>query len=368
MILNENQLLIKTESLFLNEGIIFRKDKMNFLNTLMPECGKNFCFYLYFNDIETNLNFNNSSLKYFRNIEYVDIIDLCYTDLEKYLNIDMNKFIKNYSKILDKTIYASEDKLDMDALYGLLYDVTDFIINYYSNIDNTTLYIFRINSDYTFLIKDYLVNYPVIVEDLSLVKLLSYTRGSNEYKRGAYNDYYLSKEFKDMVKPIKTKLNPNIYDHKKLNKLTLYHISPDPNIKEMIPKVTDFYMTGENLVTPRISFAQTINGCILARYFSSEFNPDQIRLYIYEPIITKNSKGYKPRVNFIPDCKETGEICLLTKTKVKKTGYLDLRMKLDEDNLCSVIYKLNTEKEWKYLEDLNGNVVTFKHYNHLDKI
>jgi hypothetical protein len=99
--------------------------------------------------------------------------------------------------------------------------------------------------------------------------------------------------------------------------MRLYHISKNPNLSVMIPRVPEnsFTQTGlEDGKTKRICFAQTIDACIAA-IGSARFGDIY---FVYSPVSVDPKAVYKPKPSEVPDAKYTHEVWYLKPVAVKK--------------------------------------------------
>ena len=123
---------------------------------------------------------------------------------------------------------------------------------------------------------------------------------------------------------LKTDIPKNLFI-KNPESLTLYHVSLKQDIKELTPKVTNKPMDKENFGIARISVAPTIDGCFRGVGNAATTS----RYYIYKLLLTKDSKVVKPTTKLVPDRDHSDEYWVLTPTKVKSIGYIDVTVNKD---------------------------------------
>lgn len=106
-------------------------------------------------------------------------------------------------------------------------------------------------------------------------------------------------------------------------KLSLYHVSPKANITTLQPKLSSKPLKGEENTTKRISAAPSIDGCF--RAVGYDLKPgESAKYYIYTLILTKDSKVVKPTKDQVPDQSLGNEYWVLTPTKTKSLGYIEI--------------------------------------------
>jgi hypothetical protein len=103
--------------------------------------------------------------------------------------------------------------------------------------------------------------------------------------------------------------------------MNLYHISENPNLTLMIPRVPVNKLTKkgyENSTIGRISFAPTIGDCISA---APRGKAGEI-LYVYKPVQINKNAVYRPKPSEVPDAKYSHEVWYLEPTTVKKVAVI----------------------------------------------
>jgi hypothetical protein len=98
--------------------------------------------------------------------------------------------------------------------------------------------------------------------------------------------------------------------------MKLYHVSDNPNLTTMIPRIPQNRLTRlgyENGTIGRICFAPTIGDCIAAapRGRIGEL------LYVYTPVNVDQNYVYKPKPSEVPDAKYSHEVWYLKPVSVK---------------------------------------------------
>ena len=106
-------------------------------------------------------------------------------------------------------------------------------------------------------------------------------------------------------------------------KLSLYHVSPKANITTLQPKLSSKPLKGEENTTKRISAAPSIDGCFRAVGYNLRPG-ESTKYYIYKLILTKDSEVVKPTKDQVPDQSLGNEYWVLTPTKTKSLGYIEI--------------------------------------------
>lgn len=106
-------------------------------------------------------------------------------------------------------------------------------------------------------------------------------------------------------------------------KLSLYHVSPKANITTLQPKLSSKPLKGEENTTKRISAAPSIDGCF--RAVGYDLKPgESAKYYIYKLLLIKDSEVVKPTKSQVPDQSLGNEYWVLTPTKTKSLGYIEI--------------------------------------------
>ena len=88
--------------------------------------------------------------------------------------------------------------------------------------------------------------------------------------------------------------------------------------------VTSKPMDNENFGIARISAAPTVDGC-----FRGVGAKASGRYQVYRLLLTKDSRVVKPTTKLVPDRDKSDEYWVLTATKVKNIGYVDVTVNKD---------------------------------------
>jgi hypothetical protein len=116
----------------------------------------------------------------------------------------------------------------------------------------------------------------------------------------------------------------------------LYHLSKDANLKKLSPRIPKDVMNNENPfeenTIPRISFSESINGCILGLQLKeSQFEKGICRFYVYQPAIVENThlvSNYTiNNKRLVFDSIITKEWWGLNSVHVKKIGIIEVQEK-----------------------------------------
>ena len=106
-------------------------------------------------------------------------------------------------------------------------------------------------------------------------------------------------------------------------KISLYHVSPKANITTLQPKLSSKPLKGEENTTKRISAAPSIDGCF--RAVGYDLKPgESAKYYIYKLLLTKDSNVVKPTKSQVPDQSLGDEYWVLTPSKTKSLGYIEI--------------------------------------------
>lgn len=166
-------------------------------------------------------------------------------------------------------------------------------------------------------------NYPIIIMNNSMIK--QFINASKSNLKYEYN--YIknkNKEFNRFSSLIPKELfvkDPN---------LELFHISPNKNIKELTPRVTNKPMDDENIRIPRVSAAPDIDSCFRAVGFQDKVKDKPVKFYVYKLQLTNQHRIVKPSTDLVPDQEETHEYWVLDPVKVEYLGYISIT--LDKEN------------------------------------
>lgn len=98
--------------------------------------------------------------------------------------------------------------------------------------------------------------------------------------------------------------------------MKLYHVSKDPNLTILIPRVPKNGLVeqgGEDGIHKRVCFAPSIQQSLRAM----DIPVNRKTLYVYTPVGLNNRWIYKPKASQVPDVGLTGEIWYLRPCRVK---------------------------------------------------
>lgn len=128
--------------------------------------------------------------------------------------------------------------------------------------------------------------------------------------------------------------------------MKLYHVSPDPNLKVLIPRVPKNGVVNwgaEDGVHKRVCFAPSIQQALraMARPVNKE------TLYVYTPVGLNNRWIYKPTPTQVPDVGVTNEIWYLRPCQVKLVEVIVGGRRLGKE---AVLIELNNERRKKFME------------------
>jgi len=144
----------------------------------------------------------------------------------------------------------------------------------------------------------------------------------------------------------------------RIDSFRYYHLSQDNNLTVLEPKVPDNFLTRnkyEDSKTPRVSFAPTINQCLMGMSENVAGN----EYYVYIPYQIDYNKLVKPHTNQVPDCNITGEVWALQPVRVKCVGKIKV---IGDAGLPGHPYTYGEDKiahlyDWEYKVLVNENEV-----------
>ena len=157
---------------------------------------------------------------------------------------------------------------------------------------------------------------PIIIADASLIS--SFFKSSIAAKNPVAGAAYVASNqysFKVLDNKIPTKMIVKGSDIK----FPLYHVSPNKEIKELVPRVTVKPMRGENVRIARISCAPSIDGCFRAVGLKTD---SSIRYYVYRLQLDPQARVVRPTPQMVPDRNMTDEYWVLDPTPVENLGYI----------------------------------------------
>lgn len=120
---------------------------------------------------------------------------------------------------------------------------------------------------------------------------------------------------------IKDTVIPRKINYKKLKTMNLYHLSKNPNLKTIEPRIPSTAAFEENKATKRISFATSIDGCLKAVPFTPT---NKTKLYVYTPIIEKSTVGLLPTRIQVFDVNKTNEVWIMSPIKLRLIATIEI--------------------------------------------
>lgn len=147
----------------------------------------------------------------------------------------------------------------------------------------------------------------------------------------------------------------------------LFHLSKDSNLKKLSPRIPRDVKNKDNPfednTIPRISFSESIDGCILGLQLKeSQFEKGIYRLYVYQPIIHDNthlvSNNTINHYGLVFDSHITKEWWGLNSVHVKKLGIIEIY----EKPFKTIEFKPLRIGDKKFLKP-NGKLDTYQ-YNY----
>lgn len=166
--------------------------------------------------------------------------------------------------------------------------------------------------------------YPIIIMNNSMVnQFLGNVKNNLKYQYDQIKKK--NKEFEKFSSLIPKELfvnDPN---------LELFHVSPNKNIKELTPRVTNKPLDDENLRIPRVSAAPDIDSCFRAVGFQDKIKNKPVKYYVYKLQLTDKHRIVKPSTKLVPDQNETNEYWVLDPVKVECLGYISITFDKDKN-------------------------------------
>jgi hypothetical protein len=169
-------------------------------------------------------------------------------------------------------------------------------------------------------------DYPILITKVSMVKsvLTEMKKSSSITIREIRKSY---KEFERFSNKI-----PRSAFIKNMN-YNLYHISTNGEIKELVPRITNKPLDGENIFISRISASPTVDECFKAIGLNSvvhEKTHSRI-YYVYRLLLTSSHHVVKPTKKLVPDVNMTNEHWVLEPVKVELLGYITVKYDVELD-------------------------------------
>jgi len=217
-----------------------------------------------------------------------------------------------------KNVSVSDDAKMGDVVYDIL-----TTCDKYSKLKNT-LVVAHLSDVMSFSYKC-MREYPIIITQVSMVK--------STMNRLAGNSTMNIKQIRNMYR------NFEVFDKNipkslyiKNMKFDLFHISPNPNIKELTPRITDKPLDFENVIIKRISTAPSVDACFRAIGLNGiGREKDKKRTYyVYRIVVDKNTRIVKPTTNMVPDQSYTNEYWILDTVPVEMIG--SIIVSIDKNN------------------------------------
>lgn len=256
----------------------------------------------------------------YEKVEFVNMDDILIgVRNERYAN-QIQKYYKNYTVMAKKYFKHHYDNYGASyktykAMSDDLYDHNDEVMRAIVNIINentTTIYVLYGLSFIKYFI-NCTVNSPLIIDDMSYIrfKMTKNNSDSNIVSKLFVDDEERSHNIQRLIKASK----PIIPSKVKVAKGTItdpifYHISKDPDLQALVPKVPASMMFGENMIIPRSCVSTTVDGC-LTGIPSSRIKEGAV-FYVYKVRLVRGSKYYKPSTDEVPDQEYTNEHWILT--------------------------------------------------------
>lgn len=138
--------------------------------------------------------------------------------------------------------------------------------------------------------------------------------------------------------------------------MNLFHVSKNPNIKTLVPKVPNNWLTQNGLEearTPRISFATSVDRCLRGVYATPKTT-----YYVYVPVSIDKNYLRRPSVKDVPDRRLTNEYWYLKPVNVRLYGIVKSGKFISKDIYRVALNRLKTLKskspeEYEYYKE-NG--------------
>ncbi len=148
----------------------------------------------------------------------------------------------------------------------------------------------------------------------------------------------------------------------------LYHLSDDDTLTKLTPKIPDWLSDRknafENSSIPRISVAETIEGCILGLQLTEkDFHYNLKSLYVYSPIITYDTRFITNKLltkkKLVFDSYITREWWLLDQVDVEYIG----EILLTDLNFKTIYYKPLSNSKTKFKGKIDTTLYRYKWIN-----
>lgn len=256
----------------------------------------------------------------YERVEFINMDDMLVgVRNERYAN-KIQKYYKDYIQIAKKYFKHHYDnygasyksyKPMTDDLYDHNEDTLRAIINI-MNENTTTIFVLYGLSFIKYFINS-TINSPLIIDDMSYIrfKMTKNNSDSNIVSKLFVDDEERTHSLQQLIRASKP-INPVRI---KVAKGTLadpifYHVSKDPSLQALIPKVPSSMMFGENLIIPRSCVSTSVDGCLTG--IPGARIEEGAVFYVYKVRLVRGSKYYKPSTDEVPDQEYTDEHWVLT--------------------------------------------------------
>lgn len=168
-------------------------------------------------------------------------------------------------------------------------------------------------------------DYPIIIAQSAIMKSVAH----GLIRNNSITIKQLKKNYKDF-EILNKKIPRSLYV--KDMKFDLFHISPNGNIKELTPRITNKPMITENIGVARVSAAPSVDACFRAIGIGAvEREKDKKKkYYVYKLKLNKNMRIVKPTQQLVPDQTFTNEYWILDPVPVELLG--TITVSVDEKN------------------------------------
>ena len=313
-----NSKLLENLLIPVTEGLVFNKYEEENIN----ELSKKKALIIFTTDDE--LPFGGVDIsKYTKKYGYTRAIEL-----------KVNKFITDrYTYQLPSELKEYIDRKyisDNDTIDDIVKKILDKIEPYIKKNNELVVLTF---SDTQYYGAQILREYPVIIIYGSMIKSFVTTYNRN-FKDNLNRITNKNTEYERMYNKIPKEL------FIKNKNFSLFHVSPNKNIKELIPRISTKRLYNENIRIPRISAAPSIDACFRAVGLSLNKNDRPKTYYVYKLRIDQNTRIVKPSTDLVPDQPYTNEYWILDPIKVDLLGYIVVsldkknnKLKFDDSNM-----------------------------------
>ena len=138
--------------------------------------------------------------------------------------------------------------------------------------------------------------------------------------------------------------------------IALYHLSESNDIKVLHPQIPENGLAMyEELITPRVCFSDSVNGCLSAIQQGGE-----LYYYVYVPV-NDELKFIIPTKDQVCDAFLTGEVWMLHDVDVKCIGVIKTSGNYNIINRISIINRIGKkdtvalyEYDWRWIDKYEG--------------